>query len=429
MPGARHHHRRGLSVGVSGEDEMGTAMKTSPEAQVVPDHVDPARVVDWNYLRDPRLPHDPYAVFEEWIEAAPAEVVWTTANGGHWMVMRHEAVLDALQKPDFFSSRYTTIPPVNRAKLIPEELDPPEHAKYRSVLAKRLGPKMMKFFDARARALANELISKVEDQGEADLMDALTVPMPCALFLEMVGLPVSRTREFVQWKDELFKGTPEQRANANERINALIAQSIEEKRKAPGGEDLMSFLIHEGRIDGEPISQEDLMAYGFLFFLAGLDTVTSLMTSCFAHLAQNPDKRDELLANPKIIPDFIEEILRRFGVVNMIRTASQDFEWRGISVRKGDQFVCSSIIADLDRREFPAPMTIDFEREDNRHIGFGGGPHRCAGSHLARTELIAAFDEVLPRLKNLRLKPGTTLEYDAASMISLKSLPVQWDTD
>nr|WP_087575193.1 cytochrome P450 [Sphingomonas sp. CDS-1] len=396
-------------------------------AGAVPGHVDPARVVDWDYLRDPRLPQDPYKLFHDWIEEAPAEIVWTTANGGHWMVMRQEAILEALQTPERFSSRYTTIPPVNRTKLIPEELDPPEHTKYRAVLARRLGPKMMKFFDERARVLARDLIARVEHRGEADLMDALTVPMPCALFLEMVGLPTERTREFVRWKDELFKGTPEQRAHANERINVLIAQSIEEKRATPGGPDLMSFLIHEARIDGAPVSQDDLMAYGFLFFIAGLDTVTSLMTACFAHLAQNPDKRDELLANRKIIPDFIEEILRRFGVVNMIRTAACDFAWRGIQVRAGDQFVCSSIIADLDRREFPNPMTIDFEREDNRHIGFGGGPHRCAGSHLARTELIAVFEEVLPRLKNLRLKPGTVLEYDAGSLISLKHLPVQWD--
>ncbi|MET0136886.1 MAG: cytochrome P450 [Sphingobium sp.] len=404
------------------------ALKMQGTLASPPAHVDPARVVDWDYVADRRLAHDPYALFEQWIEEAPADIVWTGANGGHWMLMRGEAILDALQTPELFSSRHTSIPPrFGATKLIPEELDPPEHTKYRSILNKRLGPKMMKFFDGRTRKLANELIDAVQDKGEADLMQALTIPMPCGLFLEMVGLPSSRVDEFVTWKDELMLGTPEEMAGANAKINGLLAQTIADKRINPGENDLMSFLIHDARIDDQPIGQDDLMSYGFLFFIAGLDTVTSLMTSCFRFVAENPDKRDELIADPRLIPDFIEEILRRYGVVNMVRTATRDFEWRGITVKESEQFVCSSVIADLDRREFPNPMTVDFTREENRHVGFGGGPHRCVGSHLARTELIATMQEVLPRLRNLRMKPGADLKYYHGGLIGLSELPVVWD--
>jgi cytochrome P450 len=401
-------------------------MSTAVEA-AIPSHIDPARVVDWDYLRDPRLPQDPYAVFSEWIAQAPADVVWTTANGGHWMIMRNEAIVDALQTPELFSSKFTSIPPQKvRIKLIPEELDPPEHTKYRSILNRRLGPKMMKFFDGRARSIANELIDKVEADGQTDLMEALTIPMPCGLFLEMVGLPASRTFEFVEWKDELFKGTDEVRAAAFAKIIGLLEETIADKRVNPGEFDLISFLIHEGRVDDKPIKHEDLMSYGFLFFIAGLDTVTSLMTSCFAYIAQNPGTQEWLMANPSLIPDFSEEILRRYSVVNMVRTATQDFEWRGITVRKDEQFVCSSVIANLDPAEFPEPLTVDPVRADNRHIGFGGGPHRCAGSHLARTELSATLQEVLPRLPRLRITEGVELRYNQGSLLGLSSLPVSW---
>lgn len=401
---------------------MNTAVKAK-----IPAHIDPARVVDWDYLRDPRLEADPYAVFAQWIAEAPGEVVWTTANGGHWMIMRSAAIVDALQTPELFSSKHTAIPPqTTRIKLIPEELDPPEHTKYRSILNKRLGPKMMKFFDGRTRKIANELIDKVEADGQADLMQALTIPMPSGLFLEMVGLPTTRIFEFVEWKDQLFKGTDEQKAAAFAKIIALLEETIADKRENPGEFDLMSFLITEGRIDDQPISHDDLMSYGFLFFIAGLDTVTSLMTACFAYIAKNPGMQERLMAQPSLIADFTEEMLRRFSVVNMVRTATQDFEWRGVSIRKDEQFVCSSVIANLDPEEFPDPLAVDPVREDNRHIGFGAGPHRCAGSHLARTEIAATLQEVLPRLPRLRVTEGAELRYTPGSLLGLTSLSVTW---
>jgi cytochrome P450 len=394
----------------------------------VPDHVDAALVVDWDFQRDARLSQDPYARYAEWIAAAPAEVVWTTANGGHWMIMRNAAIVDALQTPELFSNKHTSIPPrAGSIKLIPEELDPPEHTKYRSILNRRLGPKMMKFFDARTRALASALVDAIERNGEAELMDALTIPMPCSLFLEMVGLPTSRTREFVGWKDELFKGSIAERAAAQAKIVAVLEETIADKRVNPGEFDLMSFLVQDGRVDDKPISQEDLLSYGFLFFIAGLDTVTSLMTSCFAYIARTPGTQDRLIAEPRLIPDFVEEMLRRYSVVSPVRTATGDFEWRGIRVRKDDQFLCSTVVADLDPAEFNDPLTVNVKRDENRHLGFGGGPHRCVGSHLARTELMATLQEVLPRLPNLRMKPGAHPTYSPGHLLGLTSLPLVWD--
>ncbi|MBB3860952.1 cytochrome P450 [Novosphingobium hassiacum] len=395
----------------------------------VPDHVEPTYVVDWDYLKDPRLQIDPHGLYAKWTAEAPHEVVWTTANGGHWMILSNEAIVEALQTPELFSSKHTGIPPrPGAAKLIPEELDPPEHTKYRSQLNKRLGPKMIKYFDGRARAMANELIDRVQAAGKCDLMQALTIPLPCSLFLDMVGLPSERTEEFVQWKDELFQGSNNEiRIGAQQRINAYLEEAIALKRKDGGADDLLGYLVNEGRIDDEPITQADLMAYAFLFFIAGLDTVTATMTNCFHYIATHPGAQDKLLENRSFLIDFPEEILRRYSVVNSVRTATRDFEWRGVQIKAEDQFVAGTAFANVDGKEFPDPLTVDFERENNRHIGFGAGPHRCAGSHLARTELVAVMQEVLPRLPNLRLQPGTDLKYYAGGLIGLTELPVEWD--
>jgi cytochrome P450 len=259
-------------------------------------------------------------------------------------------------------------------------------------------------------------------------MQALTVPLPCSLFLDMVGLPSERTAEFVEWKEDLFKGAnSDTRVDAQARINSMLEQAIAQKRESGVTEDLLGYLVNAAVIDDEPVTHADLMAYAFLFFIAGLDTVTSTMTNCFHYIATHPGVQQRLLNDRGLIMDFPEEILRRYSVVNMVRTASRDFEWRGIQVKADDQFVAGSCFANTDAREFADPLTVDLEREDNRHIGFGAGPHRCVGSHLARTELIAVMQEVLPRLPNLRLQPGVELHYSAGGLVGLNALPVEWD--
>lgn len=402
-----------------------------PSTAAVPPHVPADRIIHFDYLRDPALPADPYGRFKQVQDSTPHEVVWTTGNGGHWMILRADAVVDALQKTEWFSSIHIQIPPPPPGawrRLIPEELDPPEHEKYRSLLSSHFGPRTMKRFDARAKELAKQLFDRIAHTGRADLMRAVTIPLPCSIFLDMVGLPNDRLEEFVALKDQLFTSNdPVQMQAATIRIYEICSQCIETLRKTPG-ENLLSHLLSPAsQVDGRPLTHEELLSIAFMMFIAGLDTVTSAMTSCLAYLVQNPAQRQRLVDDPARIPEAIEEVLRRHSVVNMIRTASCDFEWRGLSIRKGDQFVASSVMANLDEREFPAPMQVNLDREVNRHILFGVGPHRCVGSHLARVELRAVMHELLPRLKNVRLQPGTQLRWTPPPLFGLTSLPVEWD--
>lgn len=393
----------------------------------VPAHVPADRVIAFDYLRDEALPHDPHARMEHLLDL-PHSLVWTTANGGHWIATRRETVLKLLQQPELFSSAHINIPPMayRAIRLVPEELDPPEHAKYRKLLNPVLSPAMVGDLAENARQVARELIDAVYADGEADIMKAVTVPMPCSIFMKLLGLPGERLADFLHYKDQfLFADDPAEKKAGIQSIATAIGDLAEARRAKPEN-DIMSVLV-QAEVDGRLLNDEELLAMGFLLFLAGLDTVTSGMTNCLAYLAQNPGKRQELIDNPDLIRDAIEEILRRRSIVNMVRTAVCDLEFEGVPIKKGDQFLCSTILANLDERDTPDALTVDFERDPNPHLAFGGGPHRCVGSHLARIEIRVLLEEALPRLTNLRIKAGHHLHWHAANLVGLSELPVQWD--
>lgn len=401
------------------------------EASPVPDHVPPSRVVAFDYLRDPRLLHDPHGALAELHQVAQ-NLVWTTGNTGHWIAISRDTFLEVMQNPHVFSNAHINIPPMEyRAlRLVPEELDPPEHMKYRRLLNPVLSPRVVGNLEEKARQMAREMIAEVQSLGEVDIMEALAVPLPCKIFMGLLGLPVDNLPRFLQWKDDfLFADDREtdRKQAAIGNIVGSIRDLIAARREKPEA-DIMSELV-KAEVDGRPINEEELLSMGFLLFLAGLDTVTAAMSNCIAYLAHNPASRDELVANPGLVREAMEEMFRRFAVVNPVRTATQDFEIDGVTIRKGEQILCSTILANLDGAVFEKPMSVAFDRADNPHLTFGGGPHRCVGSHLARIEVKVVLEEILASLKNFRIKPGHVPHYHAANLIGLKSLPLVWDAE
>jgi cytochrome P450 len=401
---------------------------TIADRAAVPSHVPPERVIDFDYLRDPALQLDPHGRMLE-LQSLPYEILWTTGNGGHWVVTRHEAVLEILQRPELFSSAHVNIPPMQRSlRMNPEELDPPEHGKFRALLNPIMSPTLVGNLAENARQVARTLIDAIQPLGAADVMQTVTVPMPCSIFMKLIGLPPERLSEFLHYKDQfLFADDPDEKRRGVDSIAREMSALAALRRKEPS-DDMMTVLVN-AEVDGRPLTEHELLEMGFLLFLAGLDTVTSAMTSCFAYLAQNPTDRQRLIDDPSLIREAIEEILRRYSVVNPVRTATSDFNYRGLQIKAKDQFLISTILANLDDRAFDDPTSVLIERDPNPHLTFGGGPHRCAGSHLARIELRVLLEEALPRLKNLRLQEGAHLHWHAANLVGLSALPLQWDVD
>jgi cytochrome P450 len=374
---------------------------------------------------------DPYSVMHEQ-HKSPHSVLWTTANGGHWIVTRYEQIRAMWQQYEKFASIYTTIPPATHQRAttqLPMSVDPPVHTPYRKLLNPIFGPAAIGDLEAHSRAIVRDLLDKMVPKGRADIMADLTLPLPGTIFLSFMGLPKERNIEFVEWKDDFFR-SPDQESKeaAIAKIEKVMGDLFDERLKEPK-DDIATKLAHGVLEDGSPLSREEALSMGFLLFIAGLDTVTNTLAFIFKHLATHPEQRQMLVDDPSKIRDAIEEMIRRYAVVNPIRTATGDFEWEGIQVKEGDQFMAGCVLANLDERQFPNPLEVDFDREPNAHMAFAAGPHRCAGSHLARIEMRVCLEEALPRLKNLRLAPEAKIQHSFGVMVGISGVTLEWDVD
>ena len=246
--------------------------------------------------------------------------------------------------------------------------------------------------------------------------------------MKLMGLPMDRREEFFEWEETFFHGaTAEERRAAGKAIEAALADLVEHAPAHPE-DDLMSMLVHGKFADGSPIPYDDVMDMCWLLYLAGLDTVHAGLGHSFRYLGEHTDRRDELVADPTLIPAAVEELLRWHSWVNPARTVRVDCELNGIEMRKGEKIGALAVIADRDPDEYGHPDDLDFHRDRNIHWAFGGGPHRCVGSHLARRELGIAIEAWLDRIPDFHVPPQSRgeLRYATLGMFSLPHLPLEW---
>ena len=337
----------------------------------------------------------------------------------------------ALKHTELFSSNMDAVDLGNLRPLIPLQVDPPEHAKYRRILDPLFTPREMARREPRVTDLVNQMIDGFADRGECDFHAEFAVPLPCTVFLQLLGLPLEDLHQFLEWKDGVIRpeGGPfsfEERRAATAPVALQIYnyfdRAIDDHIASPR-DDVLSAMI-AANIDGQPFSRDELLDICFLFLIAGLDTVTDSLDCFFVYLARHPDHRHQLIEQPAILPSAIEELLRwETPVPGVARVAMQDVEVGGCPISKGERVSPLLGAANTDPAEFPDPELVDFNRNPNRHRAFGGGPHRCLGSHLARMELRVALREFHRRIPDYEIKPGTELTF-TAGLRSVESLPL-----
>ena len=351
---------------------------------------------------------------------APDELqhsVFAPTDDGGIMVTRHEDVMYALRNPELFSSDMDAIALGNVRPLIPLQIDPPDHVKFRKILDPLFAPREVAKLEADVRDLTNSLIDAFADRGTVDFTTELAVPLPCTVFLALMGLPQDDLDLFLRYKDDIIRpeGMVDQRADAIRRktaqeMYAYFEKVIDDRRREPR-DDLVTRFV-QAEVDGHRLTNEDILDIGFLFIIAGLDTVTATLTCSVAYLARNPEHRRALAADPSLVPGAVEELLRwETPVPGVARVLAQDTEIRGTTYSAGTRCTVLLGAANTDESEFPEPDEVDFGREGNRHLGFGGGIHRCLGSHLARLELRVALEEFHRRIPDYELAPGTVPTY------------------
>jgi len=389
---------------------------------------------NYNFERDPNMVLDFHREWNRLRQGARAARSTFRADEGmnQWYVFDYEDVHWAVQHPDVFSS--ATIDHnanIGDHRWIPEEMDPPEHTKYRQLLNWQFSPARMRALEPRMRRLCAELIDRFAGDGHCEVMGDFARLFPTTIFIELLGLPVQQAETFLDWAHDLMH-TPHDadpdfaiRGGANAQIRAYLDEVVAARRSDPR-DDIVSFLL-SSTIDGRPLDAGELQDTLFMLYMAGLDTVAGMLGYGFKHLAEHPEHRRLVTEHPESIPTAIEEIFRYYAHVTTARVVAKDVEFAGCPMRQGDRIVLPYPSANRDPKEFADPDTFVIDRSPNRHIAFGAGPHRCAGSHLARLELRFALEEWHARIPDYEVPPGTTFSHEVWGVTTLAAVPLRWE--
>ncbi|HZT67784.1 MAG TPA: cytochrome P450 [Acidimicrobiales bacterium] len=365
---------------------------------------------------DPAHAADPQPGYKQARDAGPA----VPGLFGGVQLVRKSAVDFALRHPDLFSSAMEAVDLGQTYPLIPLQVDPPEHVKYRRLLDPVFAPQRMARLEPDVIDLVNQRIDGFIHRGECDFAAEFAVPLPSLVFLRLLGVPSSDLELFLSLKDGIVRpqgSTMEEITNSQrltaQRIDAYFRQILDDRRAARR-DDLLSWLI-EAEIGGDRLSEEEILGICFLLLLAGLDTVTDALECSLAYLASHPDQQRLLRDKPEVIPTAVEELLRHeTPVASVGRVAARDVDVEGCPIAKGTKVGICLGAANTDERALPDAGQVDLTRAPNRHLAFGGGVHRCLGSHLARMELRVSLVEWHRRIGEYRIAPGAQLTWSPA---------------
>lgn len=331
---------------------------------------------------------------------------------GAYVIIAQDAAEYVLKNPGLFSSKRAFDGVGSPVPMLPIAYDPPEHTRYRRVLQPFFSPRSVAPQLESLRRLAGELIDGFAGRGECDVTSDFAIPFPAEVFLTLFGLPLEDRDRLVRWKDAVlnaatFRGAEapsDEATKAGAELYGYLVGHIERRRREGGTDDLLGQLLADD--SDERLTDHELLGLSFQFVLAGLDTVTSALSTSFAILATHPELRRQIVDDPSVIPDAVEELLRVDGPVHVLpRVATQDTEVAGHLIPAGSVVNVAVGAANRDPAEHPDPDTVNFRRQE-RHLALGGGPHRCLGSHLARMEMRVAFEEWHRRIPEYQLRPG-----------------------
>ena len=388
----------------------------------------PARspVYEFDYIADPGLLADVHDRYWELKETAPP-VFWTNAHGGHWMCNTASSVSQVIRHPEIYSSRYLSIPPnPNQPAMIPEMLDPPEHRPYRQMLRPFFESKAIAPLEARVVEWTDQLLGALADAGECEFVSSIASRLPVAVFMELFGFPMEKFDEFRHLVVGFFnaRATPDERNALAQTILGHLAELIQQRMAEPRDDMISKIIVSE--VEGRRLTFEELMSIGFLMFLAGLDTVTNAMSFGMRHLAHDETLRQRAIDDPDVIPDLVEELLRRYAFVATPRYIVADTELEGVKLFAGDCILAPLPLVGWDEGLNPDPKTVSVERQFYRHAAFGSGIHTCLGLHLARMELIIFYRAWFGRIGHFRQVTKGDETCRGGSVMALEHLHLAW---
>jgi cytochrome P450 len=385
-----------------------------------------AAIGDERQERAKRRAENPWDYFWHLIEQGPVSYLDSNPE-----LLRREDVEFALRDPSLFSSSLDTMGSVEPT--IPLNVDPPEHVRYRRLLDPFFAPRRMAALEPAVAAHANDVIDTFIDRGECDFSTDLAVPLPCSTFLRLLGLPLDELPDLIRWKDVMVRAETltkdvdaarDLRAKTAIEVYTRLNSAMKEHREEPR-DDLVSFLLN-AQVDGQGLTDGEIVRICFLLLAAGLDTVTISLECIFSYLLGHPNARNLIVAEPEVLPRMIEELMRwETPVQSVARRVTREVTVAGTTLGKDDIVTVSLASANIDPA-VPGATMIDFGRAGGRHLAFGLGIHRCLGSHLARMELQTVVREWHRRIPEYSLAPGSALEWNGSILRGIDHMPVVW---
>ncbi len=372
--------------------------------------------VDATSLLDPSLyaEGDPFALYAELRRDAP--VCWVErAGGGFWAVATHPEVSSIGTDPvGFCSSRGILTDEIGTTYDDPPTMmhtDPPRHTRYRRLVQPGFKPSMVRLMEAGVTTKARALIDTIEGGRAVDIVPALSIPFPLQVICELLGVDGSQWPRFFEWSEAVIPGESErteaERAELQVEMWGYLIGVAEERRAAPA-DDLVSVLATVGSDEGagaDQLSEAELAMFLIQLLVAGNETTRNLISGGLAALAARPEQWAALRADPGLIPNAVEELLRwTTPVISFMRTATADCTLRGQAVAAGDPVLLLYASANRDEEVFGADADqLRVDRHPNPHLSFGFGPHFCLGAALARLEGRVVLGALVERFSSITL--------------------------
>ncbi len=363
---------------------------------------------------DPAYVADPYGIWDQLRTTCP--VAHSDRRGSTWLPTRYDDVVELAHDVDHFSSlEISVIPfdgeppdePVLPYGLPPISADPPLHTWTRRLLLPWFSHRRVESYEPLTRSLCSGLVEGFAASGKADAAADYAQQIPVRVIAGILGVPTELSDTFTGWvRDVLeFADDPERRAHGVEGVLDFFISEVARRRVEPG-DDLLSELLHS-EVDGQPVEESVVLGIAALVLIAGVDTTWSAIGSSLWHLATHPEDRDRLVAEPELMDTAVEELLRAYSPVTMARIVTSGTSFRGCPMHAGDKVLMNFPGANRDPEVFEDADRVVLDRAVNRHLAFGSGIHRCAGSNLARMELRVAIEEWLRRIPVFSLEdPG-----------------------
>ncbi|MGH9000671.1 MAG: cytochrome P450 [Acidimicrobiia bacterium] len=378
--------------------------------------------------------HDPQItlgnVHQDWDDLrAQCPIGRSEAHDGMWVVTGFPEACEILGDPRRFSSCPVSIPPFPQAApMVPVEIDPPNHARYRAMLGAPFSVRRAEAYAEPLRLIVNDLIDDFVEAGSCDIYQAMAVRLPAALATIMLGTPADDADKLQEWVDTIVHEITRDLDLAVEAVEGVYQYfwDVLERRQAdPSGDDLISLLVR-AELDGEKLTEEELLGFCLFLLLASTDTTQKAIGSMFWHLGADPDLRHRIASDPTVTPLAVEEFLRFWGPVLNARRATSDAEVGGVKIREGDRILVALGAANRDEREFPGAGQFVIDRTPNRHITFGSSIHKCLGAHIARVELRVMLDEFLRRIPDFEIADESRIAWSTGQVQGVVRLPIRF---